>query len=521
MTKRAIGSSKLDRAKRKMRKGAKHNKPIPLHIVIPLSKQPDFIDFAKSLTVPAESTIFTPNQPLFSESEMREIRKLFKVYSEEESTLQKGLDVEVENAAKFSSKYKLAQYMFAATFVEKNGKRLFSDEELPDLFHKMLTGKRIRNSFTLDRWDEIHNLACDMFYDDPQYLERMKQHKAEQAEQQSQKDNKQESIEGSKTFKKLQKKFDTLNAKIEQERRQFKATLQQQEDSFNQKEEKLLAQIAQLNATIAELEGDKISAHNERVDFNKRISEKSSEVESLRKQLKEAPQTKINIFDHEEYKKLNETYKDVSSKNLTLQAQVSELEAKIKQMETSPQMMFYDAIVSDVAKRINIEATDDIANFNMKISQLEAIVKGHQSFISRVSAPQTAKQEISDNATNKMDVLKQSLLDKGFSESDIQILQSFRVAFFGNESLDRGEYSSFWQMLNSQSEFFSVNEYDGSDISQIIESGKFDFVLLSRNRSHSKHSSQISSFDNPRLIDYANYSVNNRYDAARIMLDRS
>lgn len=491
----------------------------------------EFLDFAETLVVNPKNP-HGEILPYFSDNEITEIRRMAKLHLESDDADDKAITAENDvNLKSLDKKLTIAQNLFWARFIEEDGKRLFSDEEVQKLIDYLPSKKRIRNDFLMERYDMIYSLACQIFLVDMKYQERLdkSEKNKEEREKASQEALEESRKEKSKILRKADKKIKAAEEKLQSEREKHTEELSKFSTAFAEERDKLLAEIEALKTERDTLSEANILLKNDEIALKKQLDSESGRANNL--EAKSANLEKTNqelleklkdVVPREDFDKIQEKLTNALSEKITLKSKINKLIKELADLQQSPQMLFFDTIIDAVASRTQGLISQELTEFGARFTNLEAIVKGQQTFISKLSAPQTEKQ-VRDEAEeiSKLEKVEASLLEQGYSKEEVATLASKRIAYFGDMGSDFGGFNSFWKVLNSQSEFFSVEDYEGKDIDREIEASRFDFVILSRNRSHGNHSYQMSNFDNPKLIDFAHYTVSSRMDAVDRILKKA
>lgn len=530
-------TSRRQAASRNIRRSAKHQARslakahgIKIKIFILPQDMNDFCEFITTLMVypkipQKEST------PFFTPDEIIQIRKMAKIHQESDDIEDKPIQPsEKINFEALNKKLEIAQNLFWARSIEEDGNRLFTDEEAQKLIESIPSKKRIRNDFLMERYERIFKIASSLFLKDASYQQRIeKSEEMQKKREEATKEAKEESQDAdSKILRKASRKFEQAKAIVEQEREKHAKELHNLTAAFAEERDKLLAEIETLKTERDTLNEANIELKNNEITLKKQLDSESGRADNLKTKNEELLKSNEELLEklkdvvpREDFDKAKSNLQQALATNVELSSRIGILTQQILDFQQSPKMLFFDAIVDAVAGRTQELVSQKSTEIGIQLNTLEAIVKGQQTFISKLSAPQTEKQlRDEEDGISRLEKIKASLLEQGYTEEEFATLTSKRIAYFGDMGSDFGGFSSFWKVLNSQSEFFSVEDYEGKDIDREIEASRFDFVILSRNRSHGNHSYQMSNFDNPKLIDYAHYTVNSRFDAVERILGK-
>ncbi len=311
------------------------------------------------------------------------------------------------------------------------------------------------------------------------------------------------------------------NAKFQKQISKLKSEHKDEIQSLKKKIENLESQFSK---EISQKDSEVLSLQNENIELRNQIRSLESEKQRLSETIDKIPDKTLGY--KQQIEELNRglknrdsqiaelteecSSKDIALHNLKVDNEV--LKSCMDNIENSPLYVlansFKDLILAVVNPEDIIEMKNSIKDLETSQKTLQDKANSFQNFISRNHSPQEAKKEKAANnlshSQRKLNKRHEKLRDLGLSETQIEELSKQKIAFFGVEK-ELAQFRNNWEILNQKSEFFDINKHHGTDVENIIIQKNFDFVILTRMRSHGEFDYVInkSSRKNDAFIDKA------------------
>lgn len=502
---------------RNTKKGKPKTLKTQLECLIPKSLRQDFLQFAQNIKNPQTGDNY------LSDNDFRIISEFLENRKSEEMAQSKGL----------TDKFYYSQVLFLLPEITDGDKSIFNDEEIQKIHKHVILKKKLRNEYLAEKLVNIPQYVEDGFLserllvafeeDYAAELERkneLKKKKEDEEIAESKSDSEEdeepaESKSDSKKATKLQKKLEKKTAELDSAKEAHAKEMAEMRREFEAERAELTEQIQALQKELEKTQSDLTTERNDHIILKRSHTSQNNRIDNLEAQLKELEKPEDNS------EKIR-----LAAENLSLQkqleearAQIAKLEAQIKPLEGF--LPIVEIITRTVGGQLESTLKQTLQPFSTRLSNLEKMVRGQQARISQETAPQMPKTEKQKtqkaSKMDKREYVLRNLENQGFSKAEINFLCSQRVIFYGERRSDYGSFQSFWKVLNPKSSFYDIEKHNGHEINAKILSNKFDFVILTLNRSHD-HDQHITEFGNPKLIDFAHKNTNTRIDAVQQIL---